>query len=343
MPNSYDKSNPLMMSAEFLLGCVQAAEEIGADLYPSLRISGIPHAQLVYGEGFLPLHKIVTFLNDMAERAQCPHFGLLVAKHQPPARFAMFGRLIRFARDLGQAIEDSVSFSLLNSEYTLWELITERDAVNLIRRTRVIYDAPMLQMRTAAMAVVYKSMTGICQRPIELSQVNFDLAPPTRPERWQQFFGCPVLFNQPVTSLILPRSALNTPIPTADREVHGLLAAHLRNLSEGLSPDASVVARVRHKIRETVGSRHCHLERISEVWGVHPRSLQRTLKEHGTSFRALLLDVRQELAEEYLRQTSISVSELSDILGYRNASAFSRTFKAQSGVAPDHWRAQHRI
>lgn len=342
MPNSYNKTNPLMMSAEFLLGSVQAAQEIGADLQPALDLSGIKPHHVTTGEGFLPLHKIVAFLNDMAERYQCPHFGLLVAKHQPTARFAIFGQLIRFARDLREAIEDSITFSLLNSEYTLWELVREQGSVTLIRRTRVNYDAPMLQMRSVAMAVIYKAMTGICQQPVELLQVNFDLAPPPRPERWQQFFGCRVLFNQRETSLSLPHRALDTTIPTADAEVHRLLAAHLRNLSEGLASEADVVARVRHKIRETVGSKHCHLERISDLWGVHPRSLQRSLQAHGTSFRALLLDVRHELAEDYLRQTSISVTELSDILGYRNTSAFSRAFKAHAGIAPGHWRALRR-
>ncbi len=342
MTNDYDKANPLMMSAEILVGCEQAAEELGINLEPSLLVSGLSEKNLSGGDTMLPLHKVVDFLNDLAERSACEHLGLIIAKHQPPARFSMIGQLVRFSENLGMAIHDAVEFSLLNSEFTRWETQLTGDTFSLIRNTRALLDAPMFQLRTLAIALVYKAINAICQRRITLKQVHFALKPPTNPAKFEQFFNAPVLFNQLESSLVLPVSALDTPIPTADSKVRSLLIEHLVRLSREQSAKANIVERVTHYIEKTVGSRQCHLEAMCANWGVHPRALQRSLHLHNKSFRTILLSVRQQLAEQYLRDSSISVTELSDILGYANPSAFSRAFKAATGLAPDPWRLSQK-
>lgn len=340
MPAYYDKNNPPMVSAELLLGSLEAAQELGVDLAETLSASEISLDQLQSGEGFIPLHRVVTFLNEGALRFNCEHFGFLIAKHQPPARFAMVGQLIRFADTLEDAIEDAIRFSLLNSEYSVWELERDKDCAMLVRRTRVAYDAPMMQMQTLALVLVYKAMVAICNRKLPLLQVLFTHKPPARAERLEAYFGAPVHFNQHANALVLADSELRTPIPTHDADVHRMLKAHLAALAQSQIQDQDLVSRLRHHIKQTVGSRHCNLEGICRQSGIHPRALQRALREHGVSFKQLLLDVRQELAEDYLRNSSISVLELSDLLGYSNASAFSRVFKRRTGLSPQHWKQQ---
>ena len=341
MPTSYDKTNPPMVSAELLLGSLEAARELGVDLGETLAASEISPQLLQTGDGFVPLHKVVTFLNDGARRFDCEHFGFLIGKHQPPARFAMVGQLIRFSATLEQAIEDAIRFSLLNSEYTVWTLEREEGFAILVRRTRVSYDAPMMQLQTLAVVLVYKAIVAICGRKVPLREVTFTHKSPRRPDRLEAFFGAPVRFNQGFTGLVLTSAELRSPIPTHDANVHRLLKAHLESLASGLAKDEDLVARMRHHIKETIGSRHCNLEGLCRRSGIHPRALQRALRAQRLTFRQLLLDVRQELAEDYFRNSSLSVLELSELLGYSNASAFSRAFKQRTGLSPQHWKDRH--
>ena len=338
MPQRYDKNNPLMTSAEILLGSQEAARELGGSLEASLEYSGLTRAQVVTGEGYVPLHRVVTFLNHAAEALGCENFGLLVARHQPPVRFAMIGQLVRFAPDLGHAISDAIRFSILNSQYSVWDIQRSDQTITLRREVRVQLDQSVNQMQTLALAVTYKAMNAICRRKINLAQVGFSHRQPALHEKVQAFFGAPILYDQPFTGLVLPITELATPIATADAQVHRLLLAHLEGLAPAGAEELDVVERLRRELRQTVGSRRCTLEGVCQSWGTHPRGLQRRLRERGTSFRDLLCDVRQELAEEYLRNSSIAVLELADLLGYRNSSAFSRAFKQRTGVAPDNWR-----
>lgn len=336
----YDKNKPLLMSSEILLGSLEVAEELGLSVEPSLVLAQIDAKQLKDPDQFLPLHCVVNFLNDMAQRSDCEHFGFLVGLKQPPTRFARIGQLVKFAATLREAIDDALRFSLLNSQFSRWELESDEIYATLIRRTRVAYDEPMIQLQTLALTVVYKAMTGLVGgHDIGLQQVSFSYAPHAHKQRMEAYFGCPVHFNQPFNALVFTCKALELPIPTSDPKVYHLIKAQLENLSKGLTRYDDLITRVIHHIQQAMGSRYCSLEFISQTVGTHPRTLQRQLAEEGVTFKQLLNRVRQGLAEEYLINSTISVAELSSFLGYRNPSAFSRAFKRESGLSPDHWKA----
>ncbi|MDB5542330.1 MAG: AraC family transcriptional regulator, partial [Devosia sp.] len=73
---------------------------------------------------------------------------------------------------------------------------------------------------------------------------------------------------------------------------------------------------------------------IAEELGLSGRSLARKLKEEGHNYRQILDDLRADLAAGYLRGTGLSVAQIAWILGYSNANAFSRAYKARNGQPP---------
>ena len=60
----------------------------------------------------------------------------------------------------------------------------------------------------------------------------------------------------------------------------------------------------------------------------------------GTSFRALLDEVRQELAEELLVTAGLPVAEVAHRLGYVAVSSFSQAFRRWEGMGPRAYRSQ---
>jgi AraC-like DNA-binding protein len=64
------------------------------------------------------------------------------------------------------------------------------------------------------------------------------------------------------------------------------------------------------------------------------RSLQRKLNERGMTFRKVLEDTRRQLAQQYLKDSTLSVSEIAYLLGFAEVSSFSRAFKRWTGHAP---------
>ena len=64
------------------------------------------------------------------------------------------------------------------------------------------------------------------------------------------------------------------------------------------------------------------------------RSLQRYLREDGTTFQKVLDSTRAELARTYLTSTELNVAEISYLLAYRDPNSFYRAFNAWTGQTP---------
>lgn len=63
----------------------------------------------------------------------------------------------------------------------------------------------------------------------------------------------------------------------------------------------------------------------------------------GKSISAYVAEQRLKAAEEYLTQTSLSVSQIAMKVGYNNFSYFSKSFKDYTGLTPNEYRANNRL
>ena len=77
---------------------------------------------------------------------------------------------------------------------------------------------------------------------------------------------------------------------------------------------------------------------VASQMALHPRTLQRMLKEQGSSFSSLLESVRKAIATERLSNSAVPIIQLSDYLGYADNTAFTRAFKRWYGTTPKQWR-----
>lgn len=72
----------------------------------------------------------------------------------------------------------------------------------------------------------------------------------------------------------------------------------------------------------------------ADLVGMSERTLQRRLAEQGTNFNELLDQVRFDAARQLLQHNSISVTDISGELGYKNPANFTRAFRRWAGVSP---------
>lgn len=335
--NLSDDAGQIRLSATLLLGSEEAARELQKDLAPILKLAGIPRHQIQTGAGYLSLRSVVTFLNEGAKQFRCEDFGFLIGRHQPPVKFAMMGKLLRIAPTLEDAINDGIRYSILNSGYSSWTLEQESGVALLTRRTRAAYDAPLAQLQTLALVLVYKAANTVCGHNVPLNQVMFSHKRVGSPQLLEKFFGASVSFDQQFNALVLSRKSLATPLPTRDDKLHDTISHQLRELASQQNSDDLAYA-LRLFVLRTLGTANCTLQGFCEEMQAHPRAIQRELASREINFKAFLAQVRHELARNYLRNSELSMLELSDLLGYSNPSAFSRAFKLIAGSSPANWK-----
>jgi AraC-like DNA-binding protein len=68
--------------------------------------------------------------------------------------------------------------------------------------------------------------------------------------------------------------------------------------------------------------------------GISRSTLQRRLREEGTSYQEVLDATRRDLAIRYLTKTTLRADEIANVLAYRDANSFSRSFRRWTGLSP---------
>jgi len=102
-------------------------------------------------------------------------------------------------------------------------------------------------------------------------------------------------------------------------------------------PHKSFSERNRTMIRALLPLGMANREKISRIYNLSVSSLQRKLKLEDNTFSNLVLEERMALAEHYLKNSNLKLSDISDLLGYQEISHFSKAFKRWFGISPSHY------
>lgn len=117
--------------------------------------------------------------------------------------------------------------------------------------------------------------------------------------------------------------------------IEPILARQLAELKEG---NRTVTGRVQRLLTEALPGGCSVADDAARRLGMSKRSLQRRLAEEGTSFKSILVSVRRELSASYLKDSDLSVPEISHLLGFRDTSSFFRAFQGWHGTTPKAYR-----
>ncbi|MEV0344024.1 AraC family transcriptional regulator [Nocardia sp. NPDC050713] len=72
------------------------------------------------------------------------------------------------------------------------------------------------------------------------------------------------------------------------------------------------------------------------------RTLSRRLNAEGTSFRALVDEVRRARSEQLLGHTRLTTEQVASRLGYAESASFIRAFRRWNGCPPQEFRSRGR-
>jgi len=132
------------------------------------------------------------------------------------------------------------------------------------------------------------------------------------------------------------REIWDQPLPLADANTARRLERQGRELLDRRLSRVGVAGQVRsrllHNPRELPS-----MQIVADELHIDPRTLRRRLASEGTSFRALLDEVRRKLAIELL-QRNIPVEDIATHLGYAETANFTHAFKRWEGMAPSYFR-----
>ncbi len=264
-----------------------------------------------------------------------PCFGLTVARFLHPTTLHALGYAWMASESLYDALERLTRYSKMITDAAEFRLGEASNSYRLVVCWR--HQRGTDQAMDAAMGAIL----GMCRMSYgaELNPLRLTLQrePPPSLHRFEEVFRAPVQFSAAENALYLGKREVDTPLPTANAE---LARANERVITKYLAQfeRGSVKLQVEAKLLERLPSGHTSQESIAKALHLSSRSLQRKLKEEGTTYKQLLEDTRRELAAQYVKESELSVGEITFLLGFSEPANFSRAFKRWTGVSPSAYR-----
>ncbi|MEL6564795.1 MAG: helix-turn-helix domain-containing protein [Pseudomonadota bacterium] len=147
------------------------------------------------------------------------------------------------------------------------------------------------------------------------------------------FLGCPITIGT-TAGITLPRADTERRLLSSNADQWAQLEPSFRRQINLQREGQAVTARLRAVLAEMLPAGEAHVTNAAARLHLSPRSLQRHLKDEGTTYQAELNAMREALARQYLTSTELNVEEISYLLAYRDPNSFYRAFQGWTGQTP---------
>ncbi len=152
-------------------------------------------------------------------------------------------------------------------------------------------------------------------------------------KRLQEHFGCPLRFGAALSSISLPLAEAQARLQAGNAELVQQGDAVIRHYLAELDRQHTSMNVIEEVVRQFSSGRF-DKDNIARHLGVSSSTLQRRLAAEGASFQQLLNDTRRDLAARYVRENRRSIKEIAYLLGFADASNFTRAFRKWFGMPP---------
>jgi AraC-like DNA-binding protein len=331
------------VAAGRLRSILAAVKTLGLDPAELLAAAGVPSDVVQSGgnEGDVSLAQYLQVWEAAVRKSGRADLPMRAATALAPDSFGVVGFSCILSPTVGEA------FARLSRMYTLlvtgarWSLEPEG------QRLCIAFDLdapPSLGRRCAiefALAEQVHFTRMMAAGNVEVLEATFPHEPPADATSYRELFRCPLLWNRERATLVVDRSVFELKHSKADPHLLAYFDRQAERLLAQRSNDKDTSARVRRLLVDALADGPPSADLVAKRLGVSPRSLRRRLADEGTSFHTLVEDTRNALAQQYLTDPKLTVSEIAFLVGFSALSPFQRAFRRWTKLTPREYR--HRL
>ena len=266
------------------------------------------------------------------------NFGLEFGQKFFPRHLGPIGYVAISSPTLYTALSNMMRYFAVHQGQTSFGIIQDGDILWLSYR---IYDERIQNRRQDAelslgmFCNIFKNALGNEWTPVE---VRFEHDRPDDMSNHENSFRAPVKFGRRTNAIAFRRNDLDVRMPEQDACLNVLITAFLDSRCKMVEDIGDFANVVRNQIKLHLGEAPLTFSEMGRVLGLSKYSFHKQLKTSGLSFRDLLQAARQELALHYMDEQDMQLTEIAYNLGYSELSAFSRAFRAWTGMSPQSYR-----
>jgi AraC-like DNA-binding protein len=307
-------------------------EDYGIDPAPLFKKHGVQAFTPFDPNARFSSTKLNQITAEAAEQTGDQFFGVKEAKYFLPSHIGPLGFAWLASTSLRSAVERLQRYIKViheNIEIT----IKEEPATLVVRLHSEATSADHFERDSGSLAIFTRMCRFIAGEEWNPTRVTLAHPAPADTSYYFQYFRCPVEFEAEHHGIRIDRQQAEKHLTGANKQMAQLndhmVVRYLASQSRG-----DIVNQVKSAILESLGEGSICESMVAESLHTSTRNLHRKLNSVNSSFKVLLLETRSELASQYINDASLTLTEISYMLGFSEISSFSRAYKRWTGQSP---------
>jgi AraC-like DNA-binding protein len=300
----------------------------------------IDPAKLNNRHAVIPYRSMVQVLERASIELACPDFGMRLAAAQGgikvlgPLEYAM-----RNSRTMREAFRYCAGHIQVYSTASRMVFEENRAADALFLRFDILLARlpSHRQIVERALLLTQHTAMNISSGKVRAKEIWFAHQPMSPPALYGEYFGANVRFGQDADGLFFDNEDLDAPIPNVDSQIYELTTDFIEHRFP--AADSVLSNQVRSIVERGISDGDCTYNNAAAMLGMHPRTLQRRLRAEGVIFETIKDGVRRDIALRYLRNSSLPLIRIANLLGYSETSALSRSCYRWFSASPRQLRS----
>jgi len=317
-----------------LRGYRPLVRELGGDAARLLRSAKIQGAAFDQPDSFISFDGVVQLLERSARDLACPDFGLRLAARQDIGILGPLAVAMRSSATVGEAMRCASKYIYAYNAAIGFSVRADNGDHH------AVFDFDVVAGQSHQRGQTIEHGVGITWRIVSMLSAGRShlhrvwLPHPALASRasYRGHLGAPVEFGAPLAALSIDRGDLDLPLGEHNQELHALAVDYLK--VQFPARPTSLAIQVRKVIERLLGTGACGYGEVADALAMHPRTLQRRLRDEGTSFEDIKDEVRRDLAQRYLAHPEVPLTQVTALLDYGEQSALTRSCRRWFQTTP---------
>ena len=327
----------MRVPTHYLNSFISFAEAHGASRQELLKEAALSQETLEDPEARIEYEQFKLLIHGAVARSGNPALGMRLAGQLPITTHGLLG----YAAMSSETLEEALSFVTRFVPTRIPILVAELSVNKGIATLRIEEAAVLGEVRATILettvGALHATARFLTHGEFELEELRFPYEEPDYVEEYRSAFDCRLVFGADAMEMRFAARLLKTRLPLADEAAKKLAAKRCEEELAAIESSDDLEQRIRVQLLK-MRRLHPSLDPLAKTLGLSPRTVRRRLRNAGTSYKAILHSVREELAVQYLRTTHWTIYQIADRLGYNDQSNFGRAFKSWTGRSPQEFR-----
>lgn len=325
----------------FALDIAKTFEKKGLDVGALFKECGFPEVIRINPSERISSLRFYQLFQRAIEISGNPYLGLECGKHISPVALHALGYSLTASVTLRDFVERLARYYIVVSNNAVMEIKESKEHLVITMDIKVLDYTYQTHDCQAAFLVQFMRM--LFRDEFNPSRICLLRDCPEQGDGpFTEYFRCPVEFASEKFQIYLPIEKCDTPLFGGNR---GLAALNEKIVADYIiaHDQDDIVTRVNALIMDNISSGKMSKKLIAEQLHMTERTLHNRLIEKETTFQELLDNIRSKLAIGYLERKTLSIGEITFLLGFSDTSVFSKAFKRWFEITPTEYKKKHNL